>query len=123
MTSYREYLTKMLHTKNTNVKVEGFRRAVADAAERGDRIRILKLRKLHEYNGDAYPEDDECLKIADAALTTIGSVELRKAVEDEKVLDALFEMPAQDFLTFFKSLTLEQKKALNEKLAQRVEQQ
>src|SRR5438270_6072177 len=113
-TSYRAYLTKMLHTKSTNLKVEGFRQAVAEAAERGDRIRILKLRKLHEYSDDPYPEDDECLKIADAALTTLGSGELRKAIEDEKALDALFEMPAQDFLQFFKSLTLEQKKALNE---------
>jgi len=113
----------MIHTRNTNIKVEGFRQAVADAAERGDRIRILKLRKLHEYNGDSYPEDDECLKIADAALTTLGSEELRKAIEDEKALDVIREMPAQDFLIFFKSLTLEQKKALNEKLAQQVNQQ
>jgi hypothetical protein len=79
---------------------------------------------MHEHGPDeGYPEDDDCLQIADAALTTLGSEELQKTLEDQKALDALFELPAKDFLAFFKSLSLDQKKALNEKLAEQVNQQ
>jgi hypothetical protein len=119
MKSYRVYLSELITKRNADIKIEAFRRAVLAAAENEDRDRIIKLRKLHEYAGeDSFPEDDECLKIADAALTTLGSEELLKAIQDEKALDALFEMPVEDFLRFFKPLTLDQKKALNEKLAE-----
>jgi hypothetical protein len=119
MKSYREYLLSTITKRNADIKIEAFRRAVLAAAGNGDRERVLTLRKLHEHNVDeAYPEDEACLAIADAALVTMGSEELQKTLEDQKALDALFELPVEDFLAFFKSLTLEQKKALNVKLAE-----
>jgi hypothetical protein len=123
MKSYREYLSDLITKRNSDIKTEAFRRAVLAAAENGDRERILNLRKLHEYTGDdSFPEDDACLKIADAALTTLGSEELRKAVEVQNTLDEIINDWSADeqiaFVKVSKILHPERLKALNEKLAE-----
>ncbi len=123
MKSYREYLADMITKRNADIKIEAFRRAVSEAVGKGDRKRVLKLRRLHEYAGDdSFPEDETCLKIADAALTTMGNEELIKTVGFQNTLDEIIDDWSADeqiaFVRISKILHPERLKALNEKLNQ-----
>ncbi len=123
MKSYREYLADMITKRNADIKIEAFRRAVSEAVGKGDRKRVLKLRRLHEYAGDdSFPEDEPCLKIADAALTTMGNEELIKTVGFQNTLDEIIDDWSADeqiaFVKISKILHPERLKALNEKLNQ-----
>ena len=92
--SYQDTLFKMLHERNEDAKVEAFRKAVWNAAEGGDRQRILALRKLHEDTDDEIDDryaDETCLKIADAALSNLQHVQkvafIDSFVEDPNIDD------------------------------------